>query len=183
MDRRGTLNWQPGSKPWSLALDSLTLEDCALALADRGLTLALSLDVLARSIEVRNLCNDGKTPAEFKAAFALKQGGAITIDGQLGLDLGSASAKLTASWLNLSPLAPYVAHFTTLRLASGEVSAAGQLVYAKPAVGYTGSLSVAGLRLDEAASGERFLAWRSLSADCSFGLAPDHLDIAQVSVL
>ncbi|GAB6067935.1 hypothetical protein JCM13664_12540 [Methylothermus subterraneus] len=42
---------------------------------------------------------------------------------------------------------------------------------------------MAGLRLDKAASGERFLAWRSLSADCSFGLAPDHLDIAQVRVL
>ncbi|GAB6067936.1 hypothetical protein JCM13664_12550 [Methylothermus subterraneus] len=111
MDRRGTLNWQPGSKPWSLALDSLTLEDCALALADRGLTLALSLDVLARSIEVRNLCNDGKTPAEFKAALALKQGGAITIDGQLGLDLGSASAKLTASRLNLSPPCPLCSAF------------------------------------------------------------------------
>ncbi len=174
--------------PWSLALDSLQLEDFTLALADRSLEPAPLLDIVAQRVALSDLRNDGKTPAGFEADLAIKQGGSINVTGRLAPNFENADAQLTVAQLSLSPLAAYVTHFTTLQLAAGEVSTTGQFVYAgggpAPSVRYTGALSVTDLLLNEAASGKRFLAWRSLSTDrFSFGLAPDHLDIAEVRVL
>ncbi|GAB4362366.1 MAG: hypothetical protein Kow0060_18550 [Methylohalobius crimeensis] len=174
------------ANPWSWALNTLQLEGFTTALADRSLEPAPAIDIVADKIALKHLSGNGKTPTEFEAALTFKQGGTLNVNGQLAPNFDKVDAQLKLSQLSLSPFAAYVTHFTTLKLVGGDLSTQGRLAYSqkaesKPGIGYTGALSVNGLRLNEADTGQRFLAWQALSANrIDFGLMPGHLDIAEV---
>src|SRR5262249_33121961 len=85
----------------------------------------------------------------------------------------------------LTPAQPYIASEANVELRSGEVSTAGRLTYRagrdRPAVTYTGTVDVNGVKLVETPSGDPVVAWRSMHAETlRFGLAPDGLEINEV---
>lgn len=174
-------------KPWLVSLAALELDQFTLAVADQGIEPAADLDVTVKRLALTDIRSDIKTPMGFQAALEVKQGGSIDAAGSIGPNAQKADAKLKIAKLSLMPMEPYVARFTVLKLASGEISTAGQLAYVRgesgPGMSYDGTLSIANLLLKEAASGQRFLAWRSLDANgVKFGLAPDRFNIAEVRI-
>ncbi len=177
-----------GAKPWSLALDAAELQNVALAAVDHSMEPAAAVNLLARRIAVTDIRSDHKTAMGFKAAIDFKSGGTISTEGRMGADAKSITGDFKGVALDLSPLKPYVARFTTLQLAGGKASSEGRFAYqheeSGPRVRYDGALGITNLLLKEARTGERFLAWRSLSVSgMRFSLDPDRLDIARVRVL
>jgi outer membrane protein OmpA-like peptidoglycan-associated protein len=175
-------------RPWSLAVESAAIENFAMTAADRSMDPGAAISVFVKRIALANLRNDGKTPMNFSAAVEIKEGGAINAEGRINASGRDIDGNVKVAALNLAPLKPYVSRFTTLQLGSGKVSTAGRFSYKnegpKPSVRYDGTLNVSSLLLNEARTRQRFLSWRSLSAEgMTFGLAPDRLDIAEVRVL
>ena len=139
-------------------------------------------------VALKNISNDGKTPIDFDAGLKVAQGGNATFSGQMGQTGEHVDAKIKITGFSLKPLQPAVAKFTTLALKSGNISATANLKYqaveSGPQVRASGSIRVDRFRLNEAATNERVLQWRTLSASgLKFGLSPDRLIIKRVRLL
>ena len=179
---------QAEGAPWQFHLDALKLEGFGLAVADESFTPALRYDLADVSATLQNLSNDPKTPVDFDAALRVAQGGSAAAAGRFAGDGSSADARVKVSRVNLAPLQPALAPYATLVLKSSALSAEATLRYEKKKSGAAlrakGALDIAGLDIDEAQGGERFLAWKLLSATgIRFSLAPDRLSVAEVRLV
>jgi hypothetical protein len=145
----------------------------------------VQLDVNGIKVSARDVRADGKKPIPFDAAFNIAQGGRFTAKGQVAPDGSAAEATLNIAQLALTPTQPYIASNANVELRSGDVSTAGRLTYRagrdRPAVTYTGTVDVNGVKVVETPSGDPVVAWRSMHAETlRFGLAPDGLEINEV---
>ena len=172
-------------KPWSLALDRTELDDYAVAVEDRSAEPAPALNLLAKHLAMSGFRSDGKTPIGVEAALQLKEGGTLDASGKVNGGFDRADIQLKIAKLSLSPLKPYVSRYTTLNLASGELSTSGQFNFRQgksgPSLGYTGELGVADFGLDETDTGQRLLGWQSLAVKgIRFANAPDSLRVSEI---
>ena len=170
---------------WHVRLGAFKLSGFKLALADQSFEPAVGYDLADVSATLKNLSDDLHAPVPFEAALKVAQGGSLDATGSFMPDGSGADARLKLGGLNLAPLQPVLAHYATLRLKSGDLSASATLKYQAKQSGPTlradGALGIAGFEIDEAQSGERFLSWKSLSAKgIRFGLAPDRLSVKEV---
>jgi len=175
-------------KPWSFSLDTFEMNGFRVALQDNTIAPAIVYDLKNVQASLKNLTNDGKTPIDFKTDLKVAQGGNVKVSGQVSQvgDRVDARAKITG--INLKPLRPAVAKFTSLALESGNISASARVKYRSaksgPQLRVNGSVSVNKLMLNEENTGERFLEWKEMSANgLKFGLSPDRLQIEEVRLL
>ncbi len=175
-------------KPWSISLDTIEMNGFRVALQDNTIAPAIVYDLKDIRASLKSLTNDGKTPIDFKTDLKVVQGGSVKVSGQVSQigDRVDARAKITG--INLKPLSPAVAKFTTLALESGNISASARVKYRSaksgPKLRASGSVSVNNLMLNEEGTGERFLEWKKMSANgLKFGLSPDRLQIEDVKLL
>lgn len=173
---------------WRFQLAQLQIDDARLGFADQRYQPPLRYDVEALSATVSGLSNDAAQAARFEASLAIAQGGSFSASGSFAADGAHAEATLKADGISLTPLKTLVEHYTTLTLRSGAASATTQLTYKRgataPELRLTGAVGIDDLLLDEALSGDRFLAWHSLSTqDLAFSLTPDELTIKQLRLV
>jgi len=176
----------PGAA-WHFHLAEFKLSGLKVLLADRGFEPAVAYELADVSAILKNLSDDLRAPVPFEAALKVAQGGSLSATGSFAPDGSAADARLELTRLNLAPLQPALARYATLELKSGKLSASATLKYrtgkARPTLRASGALGVAGLEIDEAQGGERFLSWKSLSASgIRFGLAPDRLIVKEIRV-
>ena len=176
------------AQPWNVSLDALDVADVRLALADRSFEPAVAYDLEKIRVGLKNVRNDGKSPAGFDVSLRVAQGGAVRASGSFGVDGSRAAASVKIERVSLKPLQPAVARHSSLRLESGEISAAARLEYragtSRPELRVTGGGALDDLLVDESASGERLLSWRSLAVEgVSFSLEPDRLHVEEVRLL
>ncbi|MGE5128017.1 MAG: DUF748 domain-containing protein, partial [Sphingomonadaceae bacterium] len=179
---------QAEGAPWQFRLDSAKLDGFGLALADESFAPALRYDLADVSATLKSLSNDPKTPVAFDAGLRVAQGGSAMAEGSFASDGSSADARVKIDRVNLAPLQPALARYADLVLKAGNLSADATLRYetkkSGAALRANGTLGIAGLAIDEAQGGERFLGWKSLSATgIRFSLSPDRLSVAQVRVV
>lgn len=172
---------------WRFQLAQLQIDDARLGFADQRYQPPLRYDTDNLTATLSGLSNDAAQAARFEASLTITQGGSFSASGSFAPDGAHAEAALKADGISLTPLKTLVEHYTTLTLRSGAASATTQLTYQRgataPELRLTGAASIDDLRLDEALSGDRFLAWHSLSTqDLAFSLAPDELTIKQVRI-
>ena len=175
-------------KPWSFRLDTFEMNGFRAALKDLTITPAIVYDLKDIRASLNNLTNDGKTPIDFKTDFKVAQGGSVNVNGQVAQTGDHADARVKITEINLNPLRPAVAMFTSLVLESGNISASARVKYRSaksgPQLRADGSMSVNKLMLNEEDTGERFLEWNKMSVNgLEFGLSPDQLKIKEVKLL
>jgi len=175
-------------KPWSFSLDTFEMNGFQVALKDNTFVPAIDYDLKDIRASFRNLANYGKTPIDFKTDLKVIQGGSFKINGQLSQAGDRADAHAKIAGINLKPLHPGMAKFTSLVLESGNISASAHLKYrsakSAPQLHANGSVSVNNLMLNEEDTGERFLEWKEMSVDgLQFGLSPDQLKIEEVKLM
>ena len=177
---------QTEAAPWSVVLDELSLRGIGVTLADESTQPALEYALADATLVIRNLHSDGSAPFALEAQLPIVQGGTIEIGGNAVIGAGDADIRLQFKDLSLLPLAPLVARDTSLELVSGVLSGDAQLTWradGTPSLQSSAIASIDRLLLNEAASGERFLEWRSLRAKgIDFSLGPDRLAIGEVRV-
>jgi uncharacterized protein involved in outer membrane biogenesis len=174
--------------PWRFALDAFDVAGVRIAVADLGFSPPVAYDIDPLSVALKNLRTEGKAPVTLDAALRFAQGGSLRLSAQTSPagNWSRASARATLERLSLKPLQPAVASRTSLALESGEVSASFQAQYRAtkggPEVRGGGTASVDNLLVNEAASGERFLEWKSVAASgITLSLAPDRLAIGDIA--
>lgn len=171
---------------WSVALGELAVEGIEAALADASTQPALAYTVAGGKLVLRDIDTAAAAPLALEATLPIAQGGRIGLGGSAAADGSAASLRLDVEQLALAPLAPLVTQRTVLALGSGSLFADAALDYrrganGKPVLAVTGSAGVDGLLLTEAATGERFLAWRKLLATgIDLGLGPDRLSVREL---
>lgn len=173
---------------WRFALDALQVEGVRIALADRSLKPAVAYDLEDVRARVSNITNDGRTPVEVEAALRVAQGGGVRASGEVGADGSRASARVKVERVALKPLQPLLARMSTLKLESGELSADAKVEYravkGRPELRVAGGAGIGNLLVNEAATGDRLLAWKALTADgVAFSLQPDRLRVREVRVV
>jgi uncharacterized protein involved in outer membrane biogenesis len=173
---------------WRIALDALDISGIRVALRDEGFGGAIAYDVEDVKAAVNNIESDGKTPIQFDAQLRVAQGGAARAKGEVG-ELGQRiSTSVNVERLNLKPLDPLVSAFSATRLESGAFSAAAKIAYragkTHPDLQVTGALDVSNILLNDAGSGERLVAWKSLATKgISFALDPMKLEVREIRLV
>ena len=176
------------TRPWKYTIQTIKVESVNLALVDRGYEQPIAYGIDIVSATLRAIANHGESPMRFEAALTMGQGGTIKGHGTIAQDLKRADAQVEATGVPLTPLQPLIAHYAALDLKSGHASASARIHYQgggkAPSLSATGTMSMGDVLLNETETGDRFLSWKTLSADeVAFTLAPNRLAIKEIRVL
>ncbi len=175
------------ARPWRHALDALRVTGVEIAYRDAGFQPPFEYAVSIDEATLRGIAGDAKTPVRFDAALRAGAGGTVQASGEAAQDFSRVQAKVVANTLALAPAQPWLDRYARLALAAGTLSATADLAYRggdAPAIEASGALDIAGLRIDEQGSGERFLAWKTLAArDVRYASSPGRLAIREVRVV
>lgn len=188
--RRELAEAAAAGQPLSFVLDELAVDGFRLGVADESTEPPVAYDFEDVAVTVKDVSNDGRTPLKVDARLKIRQGGSAAASATVAPGGESADAQVKLARVTLAPLAPLAAKFTTLALASGDVSGNARVSYRAgrqgPELKAIGAVAVGNLRLDEADTGERFLSWKALAANgVDFLLDPGRgrLAIEEIRVL
>ena len=176
----------PAGKPaasdpgWTWRLAEFAADDFQAALSDASVSPAARLTLIDIDAGLSGLSDHLKTPVPARLSLRVKEGGRLSVQGKLTPASAALEAKVELAGLNLTPVQPYVAQAANVVLTSGAASSTGRLKVGKT-VAYQGGFSVADLRVDEAATGNRLLAWQRLASD-EVTASPEAVDIGTVKV-
>jgi uncharacterized protein involved in outer membrane biogenesis len=173
--------------PWRVTLDALEVAGTRISLADHSFGAPVEYDVQDLRARINGFRSDGKDPIRFDAAMRLAQGGALSASGAFKLSGEQAEGRVKLERINLKPLHPAIASRTRAVLASGELSGDVKAQYRlrgeRHVIRASGPVSIDNLLINEADSGDRLLAWKSLSTDSVLlSLDPDELRIGEVRI-
>ncbi|HJV01818.1 MAG TPA: DUF748 domain-containing protein [Burkholderiaceae bacterium] len=177
---------EPAATPWQVNAKSVELNKFTAAYADQGT--GIKANVQDFNLKLDDVSNDLKQAVKFQAGLAVREGGKLTAQGSVVPATGAVDTAVEVKQLALAPVQPLLAKFVKLKLASGTVSARGQL-NTKPgpanrtSVRYVGAFDVSGLALNED-DGDRFASWKAVRTDkLTLSLAPDLLDIPELRIV
>lgn len=150
--------------PWSFTLRTGTVENHEILFEDRQPGKPVRLRVSSIGAEVEGLTNDEEGEASVAVRCRLDRDGSLEVSGTLDLVPLKANLAVKADGIGLPLLQPYFDH-PNLRLASAELSAAGDLAWSmeqdQPVVSYTGRSGVSGFSLVEREKGQELISFRS----------------------
>ncbi len=174
--------------PWSFRLDDFGLNDFKMELKDQTFGRDIIYDLKNIRVSLKHLTNDKKTPIDFDVALKVGQGGSAGLTGEVSQTGDRVDARAKIKRINLKPLHPAVTRFSYLALESGNISSSAHVIYRSeksgPKLRANGSLSLKGFQLNEADTGQRFLALKEMSASgITFGISPPRLQIKDIKLL
>ncbi len=148
----------PEPSTMTTQIGAIELTDGSVAFKDLGITPVLALDfhniqVLAKNINntPKGLTGTNGGTIPFEAGLLVKQGGTLRAQGTATPDAQRAAVKLDIRSVALMPLAAMLEKYTTLKLASGNFYAAGQLDWSgqgkEAGVRYNGNAGLDNFRL------------------------------------
>jgi hypothetical protein len=171
-------------QPWRYSLGRASLADLQLDVALRGPATPIRYGVTVASAALAAIDAGTRTPMRFEAALSAEHGGKLDASGTIAQDFGGADLKVAADGVDLVPLQPLLAQHARLDLASGRASLSASVRFgadATPRLAADGTFTVADLRVNEAGTTERFLAWQRLDASkVALTLAPGGLSIGEI---
>ncbi len=166
---------------WHYRLEKFQLSGFGAAFRDESVAPAAELNLDDIALAAAGISNDQKAAIPLKASFKVREGGNFEATGKVVPAGPTADLQLKLAALDLTPAQPYLAAFANLKLAQGKLSSEGRAGYDAKGSSYRGSFAVSDLRLNEAASGNLFLAWKSLGSR-KFEVTPAKLDINELAV-
>ncbi len=188
-DRQGVLDLSrllveretdPASPAWQAGISAVELADGHVSFTDLGSGLALTLERAAAKLT--DASSDTSKPLAFELAADIGKGGRISARGKAMPAAGALEARVEASGIALAPLQPLLAQYANVKLASGELSLAGDLRAGdkSPKFVYAGSAAITNAALQDDA-GTRLIAWKSLATSAlRVSLAPDRAEIDEL---
>jgi hypothetical protein len=166
---------------WRYHLEKLELSGFDFVLKDESAVPAAELALKDITLGIENISDDWKAAVPVKASFNAQEGGRFEASGNVVPDAPAADFQLKLTDLGLKPVQPYLSSAVRLKLASGTLSTQGRVIYNSLGSNYKGNFSLSKLLLNEADTGELFLAWKSLDSR-SFEVSQSKLDIGELAV-
>jgi hypothetical protein len=169
---------------WAVSLHELALRDADISAEDRSTRPAASVHLAPLSISVADASLDLAKPVHVTLATKINDSGSLNVDGQITPKPVTADLSMKLSGIDLTLAQPYIAQRTSMTLKSGELSGATQLHYGptKPAIDFSGNLSIAKLHTVDNALHDDFVNWDRFDVQgLRYQHDPDRLDIEQVT--
>ena len=203
LDEKGTIDWlkladlkvpaaqeepSPGAAqepPWQLEVGAVEIREFGAQVTDRRFPKPVQLDLERMDFKLTAFQSPQNNPFAFEFRSSLKQGGEFFASGEVLSLAPSVKATVKVSDLSLPALQPYFLPFPAITLASGKVSASGNLKYTLKGsdndLSYDGNAIVSQFHVEEIKTGEPLLAWEKLHCDgIKFNLSPMRIDIHEI---
>jgi Domain of Unknown Function (DUF748) len=171
---------------WSFDLREFALRDASISAEDRSTKPAVKVMLAPLSLKVEGASLDLAKPLNVAFETKINDSGSVSVTGQVTPRPLSANVALKLSGIELATVQPYVAQYTSMTLLGGALSADGSVRYgaSKPALQFSGNLSVAKLHTTDNALHQDFINWERLDVQgLKYQHDPDRLDIDQVLAL
>lgn len=166
---------------WHYRLEKLALADIDAVFTDESVSPAAQLGLKDFTLEAGAISEDWNLAVPLKAAFNAQDGGRVEAGGNVVPGAPAAEIGLKLTELSLKPAQPYLSQLARLKLANGKLSTEGHVSYNKQGASFNGGFELRDLLLNEADTGNIFLAWKSL-ASRSLKVNQSRLDIDELVV-
>jgi hypothetical protein len=172
------------SAPWTLRLHEFALRDADIAAEDRSTKPAASVHLAPLTLTVTDASMDLSKPVHLTLDTKINESGSLNLEGQVTPQPLTADLSMKLSGLELAVAQPYIAQRTSMTLSSGVLSGDTKLHYgsSKPAIDFSGNLSIAKLHTVDNALHDDFINWDRFDVQgLKYQHDPDRLDIDLVT--
>jgi hypothetical protein len=176
---------QPNSGPaWGYELHEFALRDASISAEDRRTKPAAKVTLAALNIEVTGTSLNLAKPLNVTLDTKINDTGTLNVTGDVTPQPAAANLNLKLSGIELRAVQPYIAQYTSMTLLAGSLSGDAKVRYGtqKPALQFSGNVSVSGLHTVDNALRDDFINWDRLDVKgITFQHDPDRLDIDLVA--
>jgi Domain of Unknown Function (DUF748) len=170
---------------WQFELGEFALHDASIAAEDRRTKPAAKVLIAPLSIKVTGASLDLAKPVSVALDTKINDTGSLNVAGQITPQPMAANLNLKLDGIELAAVQPYIAQYTSMTLLAGKLGGDAKVLYGaqKPALQFSGNLSVANLHTVDNALHQDFINWDRLDVlALNFQHDPDRLDIDQITV-
>ena len=174
----------PTGQPWNVSLKEFALRDADISAEDRSTQPAASVHLAPLSITLADASLDLAKPVHLTLDTKINESGSLNLDGQVTPKPLTADLSMKLAGIDLLLAQPYIAQRTSMTLKSGQLSGDTKVHYGstKPAIDFSGNLSVANLHTVDNALHDDFIKWDRFDVQgLRYQHDPDQLDIEQVT--
>ncbi|PQJ24316.1 hypothetical protein BSZ31_04375 [Limnobacter sp. SAORIC-690] len=144
------------AKPWTYAVNTIDLSGINANIQDQTVSPALNIGLNSIAVSTSGVTQDLSKTLPLKASLNVASGGSIAVNGDINPSTAATQMNIEVNALALKPAQPFIGQFAKLNLVSGAIYTKGKATYNAKEQGYAGSLTVAGLRLNEAGTNNSF---------------------------
>ncbi len=160
------------------------LQDASISAEDRRTNPITKAVVAPLSLKVDGVSLNLAKPVSLVVEAKINGSGSLNATGDVTPQPLAANLNLKLAAIDLAPLQPYVAQFTSMTLLTGALSGDAKLKYgaAHPTLQFAGALSVAKWHTVDNALHQDFIKWDRLDVQgLNFQQDPDRLDIDRIA--
>ncbi len=150
------------AKPWTYAVNTIDLSGVNANIQDQTVSPALNIGLNNIAVSTSGVTQDLSKTLPLKASLNVASGGSIAVNGNFNPSTAATQMNVEVNALALKPAQPFIGQFAKLNLVSGAIYTKGKATYNAKEQGYSGSLTVAGLRLNEVGTNNSFLQFKRL---------------------
>ncbi|MBL8200378.1 MAG: DUF748 domain-containing protein [Chromatiales bacterium] len=175
----------PAEGGWEVKIPRINFRNLSLGLEDRGLVPAPTFILKPLNVTIEGYSTAPGTTVRAGLDAIVNGEGSVKAQASANLDTLATTAEVDVSGLNLALAQPYIAREASLTLTKGTLSAKGQVTYADVApageLGFTGDVTVSGLRTTDNVLREDFINWDVLRVEgVEYRSAPGNLRIRTI---
>jgi len=150
------------AKPWTYAVNTIDLSGINANIQDQTVSPTLNIGLNNIAVSTSGVTQDLSKTLPLKASLNVASGGNIAVNGDINPSTAATQMNVEVNALALKPAQPFIGQFAKLNLVSGAIYTKGKATYNAKEQGYSGSLTVAGLRLNEAGTNNSFFEFKKL---------------------
>jgi uncharacterized protein involved in outer membrane biogenesis len=157
---------------WQVSVPRISVRNLALSLEDEGLTPAPVFTLKPLDLTITGYSTAPGSSVEADLSATVNDAGRIRVLAKASLDTFATRAEVSVDALPLALAQPYIGRETSLTLVRGLLAANGVVTFeegapgaagaAAPRIGFTGDVTVDGLRTVDNALREDFVTWERL---------------------
>jgi len=150
------------AKPWTYAVNTIDVSGINANIQDQTVSPTLNIGLNNIAVSTNGVTQDLSKTLPLKASLNVASGGSVAVNGDINPSTAATQMNVEVNALALKPAQPFIGQFAKLNLVSGTVYTKGKATYNAKEQGYAGSLTVAGLRLNEAGTNNSFFEFKKL---------------------
>jgi hypothetical protein len=165
---------------WQFELGEFALQDASISAEDRRTKPVAKVLIAPLSIKVTGASLDLAKPVSVALDAKINDSGTLNVSGEITPQPAAANLSLKLDGIELAAVQPYIAQYTSMTLLTGKLGGDAKVRYGvqKPALQFSGNLSVAALHTVDNALHQDFINWDRLDIQgLNFQHDPDRLDI------
>jgi hypothetical protein len=176
---------ETGTANWQMDLREFALHDANISAEDRRTDPVTKAEISPLSLKVEGASLNLAKPVTVALDATVNGRGSLNVSGDVTPQPVAANLNVKVASLDLTPIQPYVAQFTSMTLMSAGLNGDAKLKYdsaAHPALQFAGNLSVAKLHTVDNALHQDFINWDRVDVEgLRFQYDPNRLDVDRIA--